>query len=89
MNAPPWTRVQGHLAVKPNLRPPSQPLVLHSWSKPHFTASFPMKVNNTKLLKFLEAISKDPLGLIMQLIAFSKAIVARFPAEAQHRPKIL
>jgi hypothetical protein len=48
-----------------------------------------MKVNNAKLLKFLEAIGSDLLGLIMQLIAFSEAIAARFPAEAQHRPKIL
>jgi hypothetical protein len=48
-----------------------------------------MKVNNAKLLKFLEAISSDLLGLIMQLIAFSEAIAARFPTEAQHHPKIL
>jgi hypothetical protein len=48
-----------------------------------------MKVNNTKLLKFLEAINNDLLGLIMQLISFSEAIAARFSTEAQHHPKIL
>jgi hypothetical protein len=47
-----------------------------------------MKVNNAKLLKFLEAIGSDLLGLIMQLIAFSEPIATRFLAEAQHHPKI-
>jgi hypothetical protein len=41
-----------------------------------------MKVNNTELLKLLEAIGSNLLGLIMHLIAFSKAIAARFPAKA-------
>jgi hypothetical protein len=48
-----------------------------------------MKINNVKLLKFLEAIDNNLLGLIMQLIALYKAIVARFPVEAQHCPKVL
>jgi hypothetical protein len=41
-----------------------------------------MKVNNTKLLKFLEAIGRNLFGLIMQLIALSEAVAARFPTEA-------
>jgi hypothetical protein len=48
-----------------------------------------MKVNNTELLEFLKAIVNDLLGLIMQLIAFSETIAARFPAKAQYRLEIL
>jgi hypothetical protein len=40
-----------------------------------------MKVNNTKLLKFLEAIGRNLFGLI-KLIALSEAVAARFPTEA-------
>jgi hypothetical protein len=60
-----WANMQGHLAVKPGLRPPSRPFVLGSWSEPHLVASLRMKVNNTKLLKFLEAINSNLLWLIM------------------------
>jgi hypothetical protein len=48
-----------------------------------------MKVNNAKLLKFLEAIDNDLFGLIMQFIALSEAVAASFPTKAQHHPKIL
>jgi hypothetical protein len=78
----PRAHMQGHLAAKPGLRPPDRPLVLCSQSKSNFVASFPMKVNNTKLLKFLEAIGRNLFGLIMQLIALSEAVAARFPTEA-------
>jgi hypothetical protein len=48
-----------------------------------------MKICNTNLLKFLEAIDSNLLGLIMQLIALSKAIATRFSTDFQHYPKIL
>jgi hypothetical protein len=48
-----------------------------------------MKIDNTKLLKFIEAINSNLLGLIVKLIALSKAIAARSPIEAQRYPEIL
>jgi hypothetical protein len=48
-----------------------------------------MKINNAKLLQFLEAIDSNFLWLIMQPIAFSKAIAVRLPVEAQHSQEIL
>jgi hypothetical protein len=48
-----------------------------------------MKIDNSKLLIFIEAINKDLLRLIMQLMAFSEAIADRFPTEAQHRLEVL
>jgi hypothetical protein len=48
-----------------------------------------MKIYNANLLKFLEAIDSNLLGLIMQLIALSKAIATRFSTDFQHYPKIL
>jgi hypothetical protein len=48
-----------------------------------------MKIDNTELLKSLEAINNDLLWLIMQLIMLCKSIAAGFPTEAHHSPKIL
>jgi hypothetical protein len=48
-----------------------------------------MKIDNTKLLIFVESIDREILRVIMKLIAFSKTIAARFPTEAQRRPEIL
>jgi hypothetical protein len=48
-----------------------------------------MKIDNSKLVIFVEAINKDLLRLIMQLMAFSEAIAARFLAEAQHCLEVL
>jgi hypothetical protein len=48
-----------------------------------------MKVSNTELLEFLEAIYSDLIGLIMLVIVFREAIATRFPAKAQYHPEIL
>jgi hypothetical protein len=85
----PWANMQGHLAVKPGLRPLGLPFLLHRWSEARFAGSLRMKINNAKLLKFFEAIDNNLLGLIMQLLALCKTITARFPAKAQHCPEIL
>jgi hypothetical protein len=41
-----------------------------------------MKIGNSKLLIFVEANNRDLLRLIMQLMAFSKAIAAWFPSKS-------
>jgi hypothetical protein len=48
-----------------------------------------MKVDNAKLVKFLEAVNSNLLRLIMQLIVLSKAVAARLPTEAQYNPEML
>jgi hypothetical protein len=47
-----------------------------------------MKIDNTELLKFLEAVNNNLLRLIMQLIALSEAVAAGLSVEAQHNPEI-
>jgi hypothetical protein len=47
-----------------------------------------VKVNNAKLLNFLEAVKKGLLGLITQLTVLNEAVSARLLAEAQHSPEI-
>jgi hypothetical protein len=76
----PQTWMQGHLVVKPCLRPPSYHLFFVAGTDPASPPLFPLKIDITKLLIFVESIDRDLLGLIMQFIAFSEAISTRHPS---------
>jgi hypothetical protein len=86
-----WADVCWYFAVKPCLHPPGGPLVFNSMSKLHSAAlvMLLMKINAAKLLKHDTFIILKHLRLIMQHVAFCKAIARWHAAEAEYHRKIL